>query len=118
MGLSFTPCFRFVDAFHPWGNGSGNRALVPFRSIAIDPASILDIGVRYYVSELDGVTMPGTAPTDDFVHDGCVSADDTGGGIRGMHVDFFSALRPYYRTLDGELGLDEVTLYQGGTRCP
>ena len=36
----------------------------------------------------------------------------------GMHIDFFSALRGYYLALDGELGLDGVTLYEGGERCP
>jgi hypothetical protein len=53
-----------------------------------------------------------------FVHDGCVSADDTGGHILGMHIDFFSALRSYYLVLDGDLQLNDVTIYQGGARCP
>lgn len=111
-----TPCYRFVDAQHPWGSGAGNRALVPFRSVAID-RDVLEIGRRYWVAELAGVAMPGEAPLGGFVHDGCVSADDTGGGIDGQHIDFFSALRGYYLALDRALGLDEVTLYEGGNRC-
>ena len=114
---AFTPCFRFVDADHPWGSGAGDRPLAPFRSIAVD-RSVLTIGARYYVLELDGVTMPGTPPALDFVHDGCVTADDTGGAITGMHIDFFSALRAYYISLDRELNLNDVTLYEGGADCP
>jgi len=113
-GCPLSPCFAFVDADHPWGVGAGGRALVPFRSIAVDDA-VLTIGRRYYVAELDGVTMPGPGG---FVHDGCVSADDTGGHILGAHIDFFSALRSYYLALDGALMLDDVTLYEGGARCP
>jgi 3D (Asp-Asp-Asp) domain-containing protein len=116
-GCELSPCFRFVDALHPWGTGAGDRALVPFRSIAVD-RSVLTIGQRYYVAELDGVVMPGAPPTGGFIHDGCVSADDTGGAIIGMHIDFFSALRSYYLTLDRELDLTHVTLHDGGDRCP
>jgi 3D (Asp-Asp-Asp) domain-containing protein len=116
-GCALSPCFRFVDADHPWGVGAGGRALVPFRSIAVDQ-TVLTIGQRYYVAELDGVLMPGAAPVGGFVHDGCVSADDTGGHILGAHIDFFSALRSYYLALDGVLGLDSVTLSDGGARCP
>lgn len=111
----FSPCFRFEDDQHPWGSGSGNRPLVPFRSIAVD-RDILTIGAKYYVLELDGVEMPGPAGFA-FVHDGCVSADDTGGQIVGDHIDFFSALRSYYLALDRDLDLGEVTIYEGGARC-
>lgn len=67
--------------------------------------------------ELDGVTMPGDPSWGDFVHDGCVSADDTGGAIIGLHIDFFAGLRDCYYDLDDQLGLTEVTLYDGGDRC-
>ena len=33
--------------------------------------------------------MPGRAPWGGFVHDGCVVADDTGGGIDGNRLDLF-----------------------------
>lgn len=112
-----SPCYHFVDEDHPWGSGAGDRPLVPFRSVAVDRA-VLTIGQWYWVAELDGILMPGTPPVGGFVHDGCVSADDTGGGVDGQHIDFFSALRRYYLALDGELGLDTVTLYEGGGRCP
>jgi 3D (Asp-Asp-Asp) domain-containing protein len=113
-----SPCYHFVDAEHPWGSGSGNRALVPFRSLAVD-RDVLVIGRKYWVAELDGVLMPGGGDEGigGFEHDGCVSADDTGGGIGGMHVDFFAGLIAYYLELDGYLELNEVTLYEGGARC-
>ena len=110
---AFSPCFVVLDAQHPWGTGSGGRALVPFRSIAVD-TDVLVIGKHYWIRELAGVLMPGLG----FIHDGCVTADDTGGGINGRHVDFFAALREYYLHLDGELGLTHVTLHDGGTLCP
>ena len=111
-----SPCFVVVDDQHPWGIGAGNRALVPFRSIAVD-RTVITLGSKIYVAEFDGVRMPGVAPYGDFVHDGCVSADDVGGGIQGTQIDFFAALKDYYRVLDGQLKLSRVTVYQGGTRC-
>lgn len=115
-GCPTSPCYRAVDAAHPWGSGAGGRALVPFRSVAVD-RNVLMIGRKYYVEEFDGVQMPGDGTIGAFVHDGCVSADDTGGGIDGQHIDFFSALRGYYLTLDRQLGLANVTLREGGTKC-
>ena len=112
-----TPCYKAVDAQHPWGIGVQNRALVPFRSLAVDH-TVIPYGTKLYLQELDGVTMPGTPPVGGFVHDGCFSADDTGGNIIGQHVDFFVALRDYYRTLDSRLRLSNVTVFRGGTRCP
>jgi 3D (Asp-Asp-Asp) domain-containing protein len=112
-----SPCYGVVDAQHPWGYGAQNNALVPFRSIAVD-RTVIALGTHLYIQEFDGVTMPGDPSYGGFVHDGCVSADDVGGGIVGKHVDFFAALEANYRTLDGELGLNSVTVYAGGTRCP
>jgi 3D (Asp-Asp-Asp) domain-containing protein len=116
-GCAFTPCFHEVDAEHPWGVGVQSRPLVPFRSVAVDPA-VLTIGSSYYVLELDGVTMPGDEPWGAFVHDGCIVADDQGGAIDGMQIDFFAAFRGGYQALDGELGLNDVTLFEGGAHCP
>jgi hypothetical protein len=47
-----------------------------------------------------------------------VSADDSGGAIVGKHVDWFVGLKTSYFTLDGQLGLNDVTVHEGGTRCP
>ena len=112
-----TPCYHFVDQDHPWGSGSGNRPLVPFRSVAVD-RDVLVIGRKYWVAELEGVRMPGEAPLGGWVHDGCVSADDTGGSIDGQHIDFFAALRGYYLTLAGQLQRSTITLHEAGEKCP
>lgn len=111
-----TQCYSVVDAQHPWGLGARGAALVPFRTIAVD-RNVIALGSHVYVAELDGVTMPGDATYGQFVHDGCVVADDVGGGIVGKHIDFFSALEANYRILDAQLGLSSVTVYAGGQRC-
>lgn len=111
------PKYRVLDETRPWGLGVGDRALVPFRSIATDPG-VVPTGTRVYVAELDGVTMPGAAPWGGFVHDGCVEAVDVGEAIRGRHIDFFSGTRAAYHTLDGALRLRQVTIYEAGSsRC-
>jgi 3D (Asp-Asp-Asp) domain-containing protein len=112
-----SPCYIVADAAHPWGYGVKGWALVPFRSFAVDSSEIA-YGSSLYVPALDGVTMPGDAPWGDFVHDGCVSADDTGGSIIGKHVDWFVALKAHYLTLNGALGLSSLTVHEGGARCP
>jgi 3D (Asp-Asp-Asp) domain-containing protein len=114
-----SPCYKEVDDQHPWGSGAQNRALVPFRSVAVDRNVVTPFGRKLYVLELDGLMMPGTPPWGGFLHDGCVSADDTGGGIDGEHLDFFAALRGYYLSIAGEMDLpaDHVTVYDGGDRC-
>ena len=115
-GCATSPCFSEVDAEHPWGSGSMSRPLIPFRSVAVD-TNLIDIGTSLYVEELDGLFMPGDPPTGGFVHDGCVVADDTGGGINGTHIDFFAALRDYYLVIAGDVGSNSVQLHEGGTLC-
>jgi 3D (Asp-Asp-Asp) domain-containing protein len=110
-------CYHEVDADHPWGEGVHDRALVPFRTIAVD-RGVIAYGTHLYIEELDGAVMPGDAPWGGFVHDGCVIADDTGPRITGAHVDLFSAVHAGYVALDGQLGVDRVTIHDGGTRCP
>lgn len=115
-GCPTSPCYFEVDASHPWGVGVQNRALTPFRSIAVDK-SVIPYGTKLYIEKLDGVTMPGDAPWGGFTHDGCVSADDTGSAIIGKHLDFFSARKADYLSLDGLLGVSHVTVREGGERC-
>jgi 3D (Asp-Asp-Asp) domain-containing protein len=114
---AYSPCFFEADAAHPWGYGVQNRALVPYRSVAVDK-TVLKIGARYYVAELDGVAMPGEPPWGQFVHDGCIQAVDVGGGIDNKHIDFFVGLKASYKVLDGVLGLTTVSLSEGGAHCP
>ena len=115
-GCANSPCFFEVDAAHPWGHGVQNRALAPYRSLAVD-TGVLSIGDAIYVAELDGVVMPGDSPWGNFVHDGCLVADDIGGAINGQHLDFFVGLRDSYLSINGELGLSSVTVHHPGDRC-
>lgn len=116
-GCPRSPCFVVAGPEYPWGIGVQNRPLEPYRSIAVD-RTVIPYGTRLWVAELDGVVVPGEPPWGGFVHDGCVLAADTGGGIVGMHIDWFVGLRASYRTLDQRLGLDAVTVHEGGARCP
>jgi 3D (Asp-Asp-Asp) domain-containing protein len=111
-----TPCYVEADEDHPWGYGVQNRALEPFRSIAVD-RDVIEYGTGLYLPAIDGLEMPGEAPWGAFEHDGCVLAADTGGGIVGAHIDFFVGARGAYLTLDGTLGLDELEVVDGGERC-
>ncbi|MCH9681572.1 MAG: hypothetical protein K0V04_09075 [Deltaproteobacteria bacterium] len=111
-----SPCYFEVDASHPWGHGVQNRALSPFRSVAVDK-DVVAYGTKLYIEKLDGVMMPGEAPWGGFVHDGCVSADDTGSAINGKHLDFFAARKPDYLALNGLLGVGNVDVREGGERC-
>ena len=77
-------CFTVLDpAVQPLGRGVQNRALEPFRSVAVDPR-LIPIGSPIWVPELVGVRLP-----DGAVHDGCLRADDQGGAIKHSKLDFF-----------------------------
>jgi 3D (Asp-Asp-Asp) domain-containing protein len=115
-GCPRSPCYLEADADHPWGYGVQNRALVPFRSIAVD-RDVIAYGTGVYVPDLDGRTMPGDPPWGAFVHDGCAIAADTGGSIVGRHVDLFVGVRRAYRELDAALAVDAVEVHGGGDRC-
>jgi 3D (Asp-Asp-Asp) domain-containing protein len=88
-----SPCFKVTE--NQWGNSGSGRPLQPFRTVAVDP-KVVKIGSLLYVPLLEGRTMPGRAPWGGFVHDGCVVADDTGGGIDGNQLDLFVARKAYY----------------------
>ena len=93
-----SPCFRVTG--RQWGSAGNGRALQPFRTVAVDP-KLIRMGTLLYIEALDGRRMPGKAPWGGFVHDGCVAADDTGGGIDGHQIDLFVGRRAYYRSLAG-----------------
>jgi 3D (Asp-Asp-Asp) domain-containing protein len=113
---SGTPCYKVAHQSHEWGTGVQDRPLSPFRSVAVDPSRV-SIGTVMYVPELDGLTMPGHDPYGGFIHDGCVVADDRGGGIRGRQIDLFAAKQIHYSALNRRHRLKKVTVFQGGERC-
>lgn len=65
--------------------------------------------------------MPGRSPWGGFVHDGCVIADDTGGGIDGNQLDLFVGRRGYYLGVSGKAGshawAKHVPIFDGTKIC-
>ncbi|WP_428261525.1 3D domain-containing protein [Haliangium sp.] len=112
----YSPCFFVLDEDKRFGVGVNERPLAPFRSVAVDPTHV-SIGTKLYVPELDGLTMPGRPPWGGFVHDGCVVADDRGGGVRGRQIDFFVAHKPHFHALRRRHRLNRVTVYRDAGRC-
>lgn len=96
-----SPCFKVTRT--PWGTAGTGRALLPFRTVAVDP-KVVKLGSLLYVPLLEGRTMPGRSPWGGYVHDGCVVADDTGGHITGNRVDLFVGRRAYFLGMSGSAG--------------
>lgn len=96
-------CFRELDASSfPFGQGSSGRALLPLRSVAVDPSQAL-AGKVLYLPWLDGLTIeagPGIAA---FTHDGCVRADDGAVFSSGVGLRLFTGDQAHYVTLSGVL---------------
>jgi 3D (Asp-Asp-Asp) domain-containing protein len=96
--FGYGTCFEQLDiAEHPFGRGAGVRKLIPFKSVAVDPR-LVPIGEPIYIPEFDGLVLP-----DGSIHDGCVRADDTGGGIKRRKMDFFVVTYGNFRFLLDEL---------------
>jgi len=106
-------CFETLDVQrHPYGRGAGQRPLVPFKSVAVDPR-VIPIGEPLYIPEFDGMRLP-----DGSLHDGCVRADDTGGGIKQRKMDFFVVTYGNFRFLLSELwGQIWITPHIETPRC-
>ena len=91
-------CFEQLDAREfPFGRGARRRTLIPFKSVAVDPR-VVPLGEPLYIPEFDGLRLP-----DGSVHDGCVRADDTGGGIKQRKLDFFVVSYANFRFMLSEL---------------
>lgn len=104
-------CFAELDpAEFPWGQGSQGNALIPYHTIATDTA-VLRFGTAVYAPALAGQQLP-----DGTTHDGCLRAGDVGGGIDGLHIDWFVGLEMHYETLDPDVP-ETVELFEGGTLC-
>ncbi len=113
-----SPCFKVTAA--QWGTGGTGRQLQPFRTVAVDP-KMVKLGSLLYVPLLEGRQMPGRAPWGGFVHDGCVVADDVGGGIKGSQLDLFVGRRGWFLGMSGKEGshawAKSVPVYDGTTLC-
>jgi 3D (Asp-Asp-Asp) domain-containing protein len=74
--------YKFVkDA--PYGIGVDNYKLIPYRTIAVDPAQIL-IGSIVFIPQAYGLVLPNGE-----IHDGFFFAHDTGSKIKGRCLDLF-----------------------------
>lgn len=106
-------CFEQLDiAEYPFGRGAGRRPLIPFKSVAIDPR-LVKLGEPLYIPEFDGMLLP-----DGSIHDGCVRADDTGGGIKKRKMDFFVVTYGNFRFLLDQLqGVTWITPHIEAPRC-
>jgi 3D (Asp-Asp-Asp) domain-containing protein len=106
-------CFTEVDtALYPYGVGVQGYALVPYRSLAVDPRFI-PMGHVVELLELRGLQLP-----DGSRHDGCFVAVDTGSAIRGHHVDLFLPSRAVYESLAMRRALPrQVTVVVDSDRC-
>lgn len=77
----------FAPAIGSWGDGVNGFRLVPFRSAAVDKSSI-PFGSVIFIPSLRGQRLQ--LPTgQSIVHDGFLFAADTGGAIKGNHIDIF-----------------------------
>jgi 3D (Asp-Asp-Asp) domain-containing protein len=73
-----------------FGNGVKNYRLVPYRTIAVDP-NIIPYGTVIYIPQVRNLKIEwpdGTPGT----HDGYFFAGDTGGAIKGNHIDVFTGV--------------------------
>lgn len=111
--FGYGTCFEQLDADqHPYGRGAGPRPLVPFKSVAVDPR-VIAIGEPLYIPEFDGMQLP-----DGSIHDGCVRAEDTGGGIKGRKMDFFVVTYGNFRfLLEQLLNVSWITPQIESPRC-
>jgi 3D (Asp-Asp-Asp) domain-containing protein len=96
-----SPCFKVTAA--QWGTGGSGRQLQPFRTVAVDP-KVIKLGSLLHIPLLEGKVMPGRAPWGGYVHDGCVVADDVGGGIRGKQLDLFVGRKGWFLGMSGSGG--------------
>lgn len=86
---------RWRRTADPYGTGSRNNPLIPFRTLACDFGSVGNsrpwlnggyarFGDRIYIPAARGVRLP-----DGSVHDGIFTCGDIGGAITGNHIDVF-----------------------------
>lgn len=76
---------RYRVSSAKWGWGVGGCPLKPYRSIAVDPFYI-PLGTVVFIPQAVGAVLPGGE-----IHDGIFYAEDIGGWIKKMDIDFFSA---------------------------
>ncbi|RZI72492.1 MAG: hypothetical protein EOP13_14905 [Pseudomonas sp.] len=77
----------FVPAVGSFGDGDGGYKLVPYRTIAVDRKKIR-LGTAIFIPSARGLKFE--LPSGSTIkHDGYFFAADTGGAIKGNHIDIF-----------------------------
>lgn len=106
-------CFTEVDTnLYPYGVGVQGFALVPYRSLAVDPRFI-PLGHVVEIPALQGLPLP-----DGSTHDGCFVAVDGGGAIDGHHIDLFlPSIEAWRRLGRANLLPNRVTVEIDSARC-
>jgi 3D (Asp-Asp-Asp) domain-containing protein len=110
--LHGTNRFRIVAS--EYGVGRLGCALVPYRTIAVDPRFV-KLGTTISIPQLKGARLP-----DGTIHDGIFVANDRG-HFHGAHIDLFVGLgpkgaRPFIRK--GYGSRSHVTVYRLGDAAP
>ncbi|MBU1238527.1 hypothetical protein KJ865_02360 [Myxococcota bacterium] len=101
----------------PWGSGAGSKALIPFRSLAVDN-NVIPHNELIYMEEWDGVYIPPRDGIGNFIHDGCFIAHDVGGWIKNDHFDFFTGTHGMWLDLERIAPTrSRFTLYTNPGRC-
>lgn len=77
---------RFHRDPNRYGTGVKNWAITPFKSIAVDPR-VIPYGSKVYIPRAAGVEYMHEGKT--HIHDGIFLAQDTGGKIKGTHIDVY-----------------------------
>lgn len=81
----------FAKSQGPYGDGVADYKLVPYRTIAVDPAFI-PIGTVLYIPMANNLSL--TLPDGSRIrHDGYFFAADRGGAVKGNHIDVFIGTR-------------------------
>jgi 3D (Asp-Asp-Asp) domain-containing protein len=108
--------YRFRISRSQFGRSSLGCSLVPYRTVAVDPA-VVPLGSKLFIPQLQGAKLP-----DGSTHDGVFLATDRG-QFRGAQVDVFvgagaAAAKPFTRR--GYRSRSRVTLHVQGkmrSRC-
>lgn len=102
---------KFRTASGEFGDGVEDFKLIPYRTIAVDPAKI-PYGSVVYIPSARGASIE--LPNGEKVtHDGYFYAADTGGGIKGNHIDVFTGLQlesPFWWVLSTSRWTFEATI--------
>ena len=77
---------RFHEDPNKYGTGVMNLPLTPYKSIAVDKR-VIPYGSKIYIPSAVGTEYKFEGKT--LVHDGIFFAQDTGGLIKGNHIDVY-----------------------------